>query len=129
MTESDFGLKEIGQISIAVHDLDRAIAFYRDILRMQFLFQAPPGLAFFECGGLRLMLTLPDGGGQDHGTSNIYYRVDDVEVAAKALEQRGVELERQAELIAKLPDREIWMAFFRDPDQNLLALMSEIPVT
>ncbi len=126
---SDVGLDGIGQISIAVHNLERAVEFYRDTRGVTFLFQAPPGLAFFDCGGVRLMLTLPDGeGGQDHGTSNIYYRVDDIVAASRALEQRGVGLERQPERVAKLPDREIWMAFFRDPDHNLLALMSEIPV-
>lgn len=127
-TDNAAGLNTIGQISIAVHDLDRAIRFYRDTLRMPFLFQAPPGLAFFDCGGVRLMLTLPDGDGKDHHTSNIYYRVDAVDVMAEVLAQRGVRFERQPELVARLPDREIWMAFFRDPDGNLLALMSEIPV-
>ena len=128
MADTEQGLNDIGQISIAVHDLDRAVAFYRDILEMPFLFQAPPGLAFFDCGGVRLMLTLPDGGGADHHTSNIYYRVEDIEGMAGVLKERGVELEQEPHLVAKLPDREIWMAFFRDPDRNLLALMSEIPV-
>ena len=128
MSDEALGLNHIGQISIAVGDLDRAVAFYRDTLRMPFLFQAPPGLAFFDCGGVRLMLTLPDGGdGDDHHTSNIYYSVDDIAGMAAALAGRGVEFEREAHLVAKLPDREIWMAFFRDPDHNLLALMSEIP--
>ena len=122
---AEHSLDRIGQISIAVHDLDRAVAFYRDTLEMRFLFQAPPGMAFFDCGGVRLMLTLPEGGG-DHGTSNIYYRVDDIKATAAALTERGVELERAPELVAKLPDHDLWMAFFRDPDGNLLALMSEV---
>lgn len=119
-------LDGIGQISIAVHDLDRAVAFYRDILKIPFLFQAPPGMAFFDCGGVRLMLALPDGGGDDHGTSIIYYRVDDIQATAEALAGHGIELEQEPQLAAKLPDHELWLAFFRDPDHNLLALMSEI---
>ena len=122
------GLDRIGQISIAVHDLDRAVAFYRDVLKMPLLFQAPPGLAFFDCGGGRLMLTLPDGG-EDHHTSNVYYRVEDIQGMAETLAGRGVDFERRPHLVARLPDHELWMAFFRDPDRNLLALMSEIPVS
>ena len=122
------GLDRIGQISIAVHDLDRAVAFYRDVLKMPLLFQAPPGLAFFDCGGMRLMLTLPDGG-EDHHTSNVYYRVEDIQGMAETLAGRGVDFERRPHLVARLPDHELWMAFFRDPDRNLLALMSEIPVS
>ncbi len=122
------GLDRIGQISIAVHDLGRAVAFYRDVLKMSFQFEAPPGLAFFDCGGVRLMLTLPDGG-EDHHTSNVYYAVDDIQGMAKSLGERGVDFEREPHLVARLPDREVWMAFFRDPDRNLLALMSEIPLS
>ncbi len=117
MTDEQPGLNRIGQISIAVHDLDRAVAFYRDVLKMPLLFQAPPGLAFFDCGGVRLMLTLPDGGGEDHHTSNIYYGVEDIKAMAKTLAERGVDFEREPHLVA----------FSRDPDRNLLALMSEIP--
>ena len=125
MTDEASGLNRIGQISIAVHDLDRSVAFYRDTLGIPLLFQAPPGMAFFDCVGIRLMLTLPNDGGQDHHTSNIYYAVDDIEAMAATLAERGVDFEREPHLVAKLPDREVWMAFFRDPDRNLLALMSE----
>ncbi len=129
MTDEQSGLDRIGQISIAVHDLDRAVAFYLDNLKIPLLFQAPPGMAFFDCGGIRLMLTLPDGGSGDHHTSNIYYQVADIGAMAETLAARGVDFEREPHLVAKLPDREVWMAFFRDPDQNLLALMSEVPVS
>ncbi len=125
-SNQELSLNKIGQISIAVHDLGRAVAFYRDTLKMTFLFEAPPGLAFFDCGGVRLMLTLPDSSGSDHHSSNIYYTVEDIQAAAKTLLNRGVTFERDPELVARLADREIWMAFFRDPDHNLLALMSEI---
>src|SRR5205823_8069259 len=72
-------LNQIGQIFVNVKDLDRAIAFYRDILGMTFLFQAPPNMAFFDCGGIRIMLGIPDRPDLDHPASIIYYKVDDIE--------------------------------------------------
>jgi methylmalonyl-CoA/ethylmalonyl-CoA epimerase len=123
---ADFGLNEIGQIAVPVSDVERAIAFYRDVLGMQFLFQAPPGLAFFNCGGVRLMLDAPAKAQAENHSSVIYYRVSDLSAAFDALSSRGVGFEAEPHLIAKLPDHELWMAFFRDPDGNLLALMSEV---
>jgi len=119
-----FGLTAIGQIAVPVTDIDRAVAFYRDILGMRFLFQAPPGLGFFDCGGVRLMLDGP-ARAQAGNSSVIYYKVGDLQTAFEALSARGVVFEAAPHLIAKLPDHELWMAFLRDPDHNLLALMSE----
>ena len=123
-TES-FGLGKIGQIAVPVTDIDRAVAFYRDVLGMKFLFQAPPGLGFFDCGGVRLMLDAParDQAGQG---GVIYYQVPDLQAAFETLTDRGVVFEAKPHLIARMPDHELWMAFFRDPDRNLLALMSEV---
>jgi methylmalonyl-CoA/ethylmalonyl-CoA epimerase len=120
------GLQEIGQIAVPVTDVDRAIAFYRDVLGMRFLFRAPPGLGFFDCAGVRLMLDGPAARQPEVRSSVIYYRVPDLEAAFRALSRRGVTFETQPHLVAKLPDHELWMAFFRDPDENLLALMSEV---
>ena len=120
-----FGLSQIGQIAVPVADIDRAVAFYRDVLGMKFLFQAPPGLGFFDCGGVRLMLDAPAKASGQSGCSIIYYRVPDLDEAYAALTGRGVAFEAKPHLIAKLPDHELWMAFLRDPDGNLLALMSE----
>ena len=125
-TSADFGLDQIGQIAVPVSDVERAIAFYRDILGMQFLFQAPPGLGFFNCGGVRLMLDAPAKVQSENYSSIIYYRVLDLQAAFEALSNRGIAFEADPHLIAKLPDHELWMAFFRDPDGNLLALMSEV---
>jgi methylmalonyl-CoA/ethylmalonyl-CoA epimerase len=125
-TAADFGLNEIGQIAVPVSDVERAIAFYRDILGMQFLFQAPPGLGFFNCGGVRLMLDAPAKAQAENYSSVIYYRVPDLQSAFETLSSRGVGFEASPHLIAKLPDHELWMAFLRDPDGNLLALMSEV---
>ena len=123
---ANFGLAQIGQIAVPVADVERAIAFYRDVLGMRFLFQAPPGLGFFDCGGVRLMLDAPAKAQAKNYGSVIYYRVPDLQAAFETLRARGVAFEGNPHLIARLPDHELWMAFFRDPDDNLLALMSEV---
>jgi methylmalonyl-CoA/ethylmalonyl-CoA epimerase len=127
MSESaeTFGLSQIGQIAVPVSDIERAILFYRDILGMRFLFLAPPGLAFFDLSGIRLML---DGPAKARaGTSSvIYYKVQDLQSAFTTLSKRGVRFEAKPHLIAKMPDHDLWMAFLRDPDKNLIALMSEV---
>ena len=122
---TNFGLSQIGQIAITVTDVPRAIAFYRDKLGLKFLFEAP-NLGFFDCGGIRLMLTLPEGTSGTHA-SILYYKVPDIQQAHEALTSRGVVFEGAPHLIAKMPDHDLWMAFFRDLDSNVLALMSEIP--
>jgi len=121
-----FGLTSIGQIAVPVGDVDRAIAFYRDILGMRFLFKAPPGLGFFDCDGVRLLLDAAGGPEFKNYSSIIYYKVADLQAAYDTLKARGVEFEEKPNLVAKFPDHELWMAFFRDPDSNLLALMSEV---
>jgi methylmalonyl-CoA/ethylmalonyl-CoA epimerase len=123
---ANFGLNHIGQIAVPVSDVERAIAFYRDTLGMRFLFKAPPGLAFFDCAGVRLMLDAPAKAQANSYGSVIYYKVPDLQAAFETLAARGVAFEAKPHLIAKLPDHELWMAFFRDPDENLLALMSEV---
>jgi catechol 2,3-dioxygenase-like lactoylglutathione lyase family enzyme len=126
-TTTTFRLSQIGQIAVRVHDVDRAARFYRDTLGMRFLFQVENRLAFFDCDGVRLMLSLPEGGAEfDHPGSVIYYKVDDIETAYDTLTARGVKFEGRPHLIAKLERHDLWMAFFRDADQNLLALMSEV---
>ena len=122
----DFELGQIGQVAVPVNDIEQAITFYRDVLGMRFLFQAPPGLGFFDCAGVRLMLDAPAKAQSENHSSIIYYKVPDLAAAFGTLSDRGVVFEARPHLIAKLPDHELWMAFFRDPDENLLALMSEI---
>jgi len=121
----DSGLDQIGQIAVPVTDIERSIAFYRDVLGMRFLFQAPPGLGFFDCGGVRLMLDAP-AKEQAGNSSVIYYMVKEIQTTFERLSAKGVTFETKPHLIAKMPDHELWMAFFRDPDENLLALMSEV---
>jgi len=121
---TSFGLSSIGQIAITTTNLERAVAFYRDTLGMKLLFQVP-GLAFFDCAGIRLMLSGAEKPG-DQYSSVVYFRVPDILAAAKTLESRGVPFDRPPHLVARMPDHDLWMAFFRDPDRNLLALMAEV---
>ena len=117
-------LSRIGQISMTARDLDRAIGFYRDSLGLTFLFKAPPQLAFFECGGVRLMLGPPEPE-FDHQGSIVYFAVDDITATHQALVAGGVTFRSKPHMIAKLPDREVWLADFEDSEGNVLALMSE----
>ena len=123
---ASFSLSGIGQIAVNVHNVEKATAFYRDTLGMKFLFDAGH-MAFFDCGGVRLMLSLPDKPEFDHPSSIIYYRVSDIQHACEVLESRGVRFEEKPILVARLQDHDLWMAAFRDVDNNLLALMSEVP--
>ena len=118
-------LDQIGQISIRVHDIERAVAFYRDGLGLEFLFDAGP-LAFLMCGDVRLMLAKPESDEFDHPSSTLYFRVDDIHAARDELIGRGVPFDDEPHLIAKMPDHELWMAFFRDPDRNVHGLMAEV---
>jgi methylmalonyl-CoA/ethylmalonyl-CoA epimerase len=125
MNDDTFGLHQIGQIRIQVTDVDRAVAFYRDVLGMDFLY-AFPGMGFLDVDGVRLMLVEPEGRAFG-GESAIYYRVDDIGLAVKSLESRGVTFDDQPHVVHRDPAYDLWMAFFRDPDGNVLALMSEVP--
>lgn len=125
MNDDTFGLHQIGQIRIQVTDVDRAVAFYRDVLGMDLLY-AFPGMGFFDVDGVRLMLVEPEGRAFG-GESAIYYRVDDIGSAVKTLESRGVTFDDQPHVVHRDPAYDLWMAFFRDPDGNVLALMSEVP--
>lgn len=119
------GITSIGQIAINVQDLQRAVAFYRDKLGLKLLYEFP-GLAFFDCGGVRLMMSRAEKPEFDHPASIIYYKVADIQAASRALEAAGVTLEHQPTLIAEMPDHDLWMSFARDSEGNLIGLMSEV---
>jgi len=122
-----FGLSAIEQIAVNVHDVDRAVEFYRDKLGMKHLFSVPPNLAFFDCEGLRLMLSLPAKPEFDHPSSILYFKVDDIQQATQTLSERGVQFEEQPIFVADMGTYDLWLASFRDSENNLLALMSHIP--
>jgi len=117
-------LGPLGQIATNVKDLERAVAFYRDKLGVRFLFEVPK-LAFFDLGGVRLMLSTAESPEHDHPGSILYFKVSGIEAAHAELEGRGVHFMSPPHLIAKMPDHELWMAFFDDTEGNTLGLMEE----
>jgi methylmalonyl-CoA/ethylmalonyl-CoA epimerase len=124
-TENSFEITSIGQIAIVVHDLPKAVEFYRDKLGLRFLYEFP-GLAFFDCGGVRIMLSFPENAEFDHPASILYYKVADINQAWRVLEARGVKLEHEPHVIARMPDHDLWICAIRDPENNLVELMSEV---
>ena len=118
------GIGRLRQIAVRAHDVDRAVRFYRDLLGVPFLFAFPPRLAFFDCGGVRLMLSTPEPG-FDHPGSVLYFAVDDIRHSYDTLKARGVAFNGEPHKIATLADREVWLAEFSDSEGNPLALMSE----
>jgi len=119
-------LSRIGQIALRVHDVAEAIEYYRDRLGMRFLFEVP-GMAFFDCAGMRLMLGIPESEADDHPGSILYFEVEDIGAMRDVLVDRGVEFIEEPRRVAELGETELWLGFFRDPWENPLALMSEVP--
>jgi methylmalonyl-CoA/ethylmalonyl-CoA epimerase len=123
-TTASLGITGVGQVAINVRNVQRAVEFYRDVLGLNFLFQIP-NAAFFECGGLRLMLGTAEKPEFDHPASILYYKVGDIHAAYASLQATGVQTEDAPHLIARMPDHELWMFFLRDPEGNHLGVMSE----
>lgn len=119
-----FGLSTIGQIGTTAANLEQAVSFYRDMLGLKLLFQVT-NMAFFDCGGVRLMISGAEKPGEQY-SSVLYFKVPDIHRAFATLTERGVTFDREPHLVARMSDHELWMAFFRDPERNLLALMSEV---
>lgn len=126
MTGDAVKLDTIGQIAVNVKDVARATAFYRDVLGMKFLF-APPNLAFFDAGGVRLMLTTAEKGEFDHPASILYYKVGDIVGTHRSLVAKGVKVEGEPHVVAPMPDHDLWISAYRDSENNYFALMSEVP--
>jgi predicted enzyme related to lactoylglutathione lyase len=119
-------LSAVGQISVTAHDIERATAFYRDVLQLKYLFSFPR-LAFFDCGGVRLMLAIPEKPELDHPSSIIYFKVADIEAGYHELVAQGVHFEAPPNLVAPMQTYDLWLAEFRDSEGNILSLMSEVP--
>lgn len=124
-TEPALGITGLAQVSINVHDLERATAFYRDRLGLRLLFTAGH-MAFFECGGTRLMLALPEKPDLDHPSSILYFSVPDIRAAHARLREAGTEFLAEPHVIARVGTRDVWLAEFRDTEGNWMALMSEV---
>jgi catechol 2,3-dioxygenase-like lactoylglutathione lyase family enzyme len=119
------GITRLGQVSVNIYDLDRATAFYRDTLELPLLFTAG-NMAFFDCNGVRLMLSHSEKKEFDHPSSVLYFAVPDIKAAHRQMLAASVHFEDEPHLLARMPDHDLWMTFFRDSEQNLLALMSEV---
>lgn len=118
-------LSQIRQIAVNVHDLERAEAFYRDKLGMKHLFTVPK-MSFFDCDGIRLMLGIAEKEEFDHPSSVLYFQVEDIQEAYQAMVERGVKFEGPPQRIAQMETVDIFMAFFRDSENNLLSITSEV---
>jgi methylmalonyl-CoA/ethylmalonyl-CoA epimerase len=123
---TSIGITRLGQVAVNVHDLDRATAFYRDTLGLPLLFTAG-GMAFFDCGGVRLMLSRAEKPEFDHPSSILYFVVPNIAAAHSQLSDKGVRFEAAPRLIAPMPTYDLWMGFFHDSENNVMALMSEVP--
>ena len=123
--ETDQGpLLAIKQIAINARDLNRAREFYQAKLGLVHLFSAGP-MEFFDCNGMRLMLTRAEKPEFDHPSSILYFEVEDIEAVAEQLEKDGVEFIAKPHVVSKGNGLEVWTAFFKDTEGNTLALMSE----
>lgn len=118
----------IGQLLVPVDDLDRGIAFYRDVLGLTFLFAAPPQMAFFRCGAVRLLVGVMPAGQSPQRGSAIYFSVADIRGVHGTLAGQGVRFVNEPHVVHRTPSSELWLAEFTDPDGNQLALMSEVAV-
>jgi|SRR5208282_202217 len=125
-TVTGVGITRVGQIAVNAHDVERATAFYQDVVGLKLLFKAGPGLSFFDCGGVRLMLTRPEKPEFDHPSSILYFAVPDIQAAHTRMKEQGAKFEDEPHLLAKMPDHDLWMTFFRDSEGNLMGLMSEV---
>jgi methylmalonyl-CoA/ethylmalonyl-CoA epimerase len=123
---ANLGITNIGQISIIAHDTPRATSFYRDVLGLPLLFSAG-NVAFFDCGGVRLMLGPASAPELDHPSSILYFRVPDIEAAHRRLVEMGVKIEAPPRLIAPMKTYDLWMVGFHDSEGNIMQLMSEVP--
>jgi len=120
-------LNQIGQIAIAVSNTDAAEAFYGGVLGLRKLYRYGD-LCFFDCAGVRLMLSPPENGqGVAPGQGAIYFRVADLRLAVDELRAKGTAIFSEPHLLAPMPDHDLWMAFVKDPDGHLIGLMMEAP--
>ena len=118
----------IGQLMIPIEDFDRGTAFYRDTLGLPFLFAAPPQMAFFMCGSVRLLVGVTPPGQKAQRGSAIYFQVKDIKGVHASLNAKGVRFLAEPHIVNRTPKSELWLAEFNDPDGNQLALMNDVPV-
>jgi predicted enzyme related to lactoylglutathione lyase len=126
-TPSGTTVTTLRQVALTVSDVARSTAFYRDMVGLPFLFSAGPSLAFLAIGDVRLMLAPPEGEFRPGLSSVLYFKVDDIIGAHAEMSARGVQFLSAPHLIAPMPDHDLWLCDFKDPDGNTMALMCERP--
>lgn len=129
MTDPSPGITGLAQVALSVKDLDPAVAFYRDVLGLAFLFSAPPSLAFLQCGPTRVMLNGDPNAPAPGGGPILYYAVGDIHAAFEAITARGAPVKEAPKAIARVGGREVWLGFTEDPDGHPVGIMSEVPVS
>jgi predicted enzyme related to lactoylglutathione lyase len=129
-TEKEINLADaaITQLLIPIDDFERGVAFYRDVLCLPFLFAAPPQMAFFQCGAVRLLVGVTPAGQKVQRGSQIYFGVKDIQSIYSSLSTQGVQFKARPHVVSRSATSEVWLAEFIDPDGNQLALMSEAPL-
>jgi methylmalonyl-CoA/ethylmalonyl-CoA epimerase len=115
----------IGQIAITVGDLARSKDFYKNVLGMKFLFDAG-NMAFFQCGDIRFMIGTAEEP-RPRGGTILYFKVQNIQEIYGLLKVQGVVFHQAPHFVAKMPGHDLWMAFLKDPDENILGMMSEVP--
>ena len=122
-------LSRIKQIALPVNSVEKAKAFYKDVLGLRHLFDAPPALSFFDCGGVRLMLAGPEAQGKDGDTQHavLFYDVSDIKTAYASIKAAGAPSLAEPHIIARMNGREVWIAELGDGQGNCVSLMSEVP--
>lgn len=116
----------LGQVMIPVTDFDRGVAFYRDVLGLPFLFAAPPQMAFFACGSVRLLVGVPPADRPAPHGGALYFEVADIHAVHASLRARDVVFDAEPHRVHRTPTSELWLVEFRDPDGNALALMANV---
>ena len=124
----DLANATVGQLMIPVEDLDRGVSFYRDVLGIPFLFSAPPQMAFFMCGSVRLLIGVMPAGQRAQRGSAIYFKVPDIQAVYSSLNEKGVSFVAAPHVVNRTARSELWLSEFTDPDGNQLALMAEVAV-
>jgi predicted enzyme related to lactoylglutathione lyase len=121
-------LGPVGQIHISVTNIDAAVAFYRDVLGIPFLFQVPGmPMAFFASGDVRLYLGVPENE-EFRSKVVLYFAVEDIDKEyARLSEQHGLAFTGTPHVVHRDGDTELWMTFCRDPDGHQIGLMQERP--
>lgn len=121
----DLSNASVGQVLIPVTNLEQAVEFYRYTLGLPFLFTAPPQMAFFQCGSVRLLVGVPLESAPYQRASTVYFQVSDIQSTQTELSERGVEFQSAPHIVHRTLETDLWLAEFTDPDGNVLALMSE----